>query len=144
MVALYWTVLMDQIMYTFFRKDYDKFHDIISYPKFIGNCTGTGSLTSDCCHNLDPYLILVAINDNSDKGNKFDFERQPFEKFKSFTLRTRINYDSILIDSAKVMKSEIYNFSPNNCPNVNLIDLWGRIDFEFNKHISISSFDDSN
>lgn len=79
-VALYWTVLVDQTVYSHFRQFYETFQSKTLYPKFIGNCTAPSLMSSECGHHQNPSKILRAINDTTDKGNRFDFEREIFKK----------------------------------------------------------------
>jgi hypothetical protein len=37
-VALYFTILIDEVCYTYFKEDYSKFQALTNYPKLIGNC----------------------------------------------------------------------------------------------------------
>ena len=49
--ALYWTILVDMVMYTHFRESYDAFRKLTNYPKLIGNCT------HGCYHHYHPRNI---------------------------------------------------------------------------------------
>jgi len=132
-LSLYWTILVDQITYTLFKKDYIYFHRLTLYPKFIGNCTGTGFFNSDCGHHQDPSKILITINDYMDNGNRFDFNRKPYEKYKSINNRHRIDFSHILIGSEAVIKSEIMDYFVNHQPLINCIDIWNKCEYEMKK-----------
>ena len=49
--ALYWTILVDMVMYTHFKTSYDFFRKLTTYPKLIGNCTRR------CYHHYHPRNI---------------------------------------------------------------------------------------
>lgn len=49
--ALYWTILVDMVMYTHFQSSYDSFRNLTNYPKLIGNCT------LGCYHHYHPRNI---------------------------------------------------------------------------------------
>jgi hypothetical protein len=49
--ALYWTILVDMVMYTHFNGHYNNFQKLTKYPKLIGNCT------RGCYHHYHPRNI---------------------------------------------------------------------------------------
>ena len=49
--ALYWTILVDMVMYTHFQASYNSFQKLTNYPKLIGNCT------LGCFHHYHPRNI---------------------------------------------------------------------------------------
>ncbi len=55
-VALFFTVLVDEVFYTYYRSSYQEFQRQTRTPKFIGNC-----LTM-CRYHLHPKEIFGAMN----------------------------------------------------------------------------------
>jgi hypothetical protein len=123
-VALYWTVLVDQTVYSYFRHLYQTFQSKTLYPKFIGNCTAPSLMSSECGHHQHPSKILRAINDTTDKGNRFDFEREIFKKDESSQTRQHIDYYPILEQASQVMIEEIKGYFENHHPEISLTDFW--------------------
>lgn len=123
-VALYWTVLIDQIFYSYFRHSNQTFQRKTMNPKFIGNCTAPSLMSSECGHHQNPRKILQAINDTEDKGNRFDFEREIFKKDESKQIRQRIDYFSILEQAKPIMKEEIKDYFENHQPEISWTKFW--------------------
>jgi hypothetical protein len=57
-VALYFTILVDMVCYTYYRQDYSIFQNLTRYPKFIGNCMG------GCRYHFHPSGILKYMSHN--------------------------------------------------------------------------------
>jgi hypothetical protein len=129
-VALYWTVLVDQTFYSNFRHSYQTFQRKTLYPKFIGNCTAPSLMSSECGHHQHPRKILQAINDTTDKGNRFDFEREIFKKDESNQPRQFIDYLTIFDQSRQVMKDEIKDYFENHQPEISWADFWTKCEQE--------------
>jgi len=129
-VALYWTVLVDQTFYTYFRHSYQTFQRKTLYPKFIGNCTAPSLMSSECGHHQHPRKILHAINDTTDNGNRFEFERAIFEKGEILKTRQFIDYLTILDQARQVMKDEIKDYFENYQPEISWIDFWTKCEQE--------------
>jgi gamma-glutamylcyclotransferase (GGCT)/AIG2-like uncharacterized protein YtfP len=55
LIALYYSVLMDMVCYTFFKSHYEKFYRKTMYPKLIGNCLST------CHYHLNPESIFHSV-----------------------------------------------------------------------------------
>lgn len=55
-VALYFTILVDEVMYTYFRGSYPRFRELTMYPKLVGGCPG------GCHTRLEPELVFRVIN----------------------------------------------------------------------------------
>jgi len=55
-VALFFTILVDEVCYIPYRDNYETFRQLTRYPKFSGNC-----LTM-CRYHLLPAYIFVAMN----------------------------------------------------------------------------------
>lgn len=129
-VALFWTILVDQTFYSYFRRSYQTFHRKTLYPKFIGNCTAPSIMTSECGHHQHPRKILKAINDTEDKGNRFDFDREIFKKDESSQKRQFIDYLTILDQSRQVMKDEIKEYFENHQPEISWTEFWTKCERE--------------
>ena len=59
-VALFFTILVDEVCYTHFKYDYSNFKRLTLYPKFIGNCPG------GCRYHFHPSDIFLAMNKGKD------------------------------------------------------------------------------
>ena len=129
-VALYWTVLVDQTFYSYFRQSYHTFRQKTLYPKFIGNCTAPSLMSSESGHHQNPRKILLAINDTLDKGNSYGFDREIFEKDESKQPRPRIDYEKYLLSAQQVMKDEIRDYFTNHQPEINWTDFWTKCEQE--------------
>jgi hypothetical protein len=129
-VALFWTVLVDQTFYSNYRQSYQTFQRKTLYPKFIGNCTAPSLMSSECGHHQHPRKILQAINDTTDKGNRFDFEREIFKKDESKERRQFIDYLTFLDKSKQVMQDEIKDYFENHQPEISWADFWTKCERE--------------
>lgn len=129
-VSLYWTILVDQIFYTYYKYAYQTFQLKTMYPKFIGNCTAPSIISSECGYHQNPNKILIAINDKKDKGNKFDFDREIFKNGERNQKRKYIEYVSILDQSKAVMKDEINHYFENYQPEINWSEFWMKCEQE--------------
>lgn len=121
-VALFWTVLVDQTFYSNYRHSYQTFQRKTLYPKFIGNCTAPSLMSSECGHHQHPKKIFQAINDNFDKGNRFDFEL--FQKDACETVRQQIDYYIFLEQAQLIMKAEIKYYFENHQPEISWKEFW--------------------
>ena len=130
-VALFWTVLLDQVCYSKFRSGYNKFQSKTMYPKFIGNCTAPSLISSECGHNQHPQKILKAVNDYSDSGNRFDFDRVIFKKDETEIKREKIYFDKIIKESKPVIIKEIKIYFEQHQPEINWEDFSGKCIAEF-------------
>lgn len=74
LICLYFTVLVDQAMYTYYRSDYDQFAQLTQYPKY---CHGLGQF-----HKNPRELLLVPVQ----KGmvNKAKMEEVLFDGMELF------------------------------------------------------------
>lgn len=129
-VALYWTILVDQTFYSHFRHSYQTFQRKTLYAKFIGNCTAPSLMSSECGHHQHPRKILQAINDKEDKGNRFDFEREIFKKDETTQTRPSIDYFSLLEQANQIMKEEIKDYFENHQPEISWIEFWTKCERE--------------
>ena len=129
-VALFWTVLVDQVFYSNYPNHYQIFRNRTMYPKFIGNCTAPSIMISDCGQHQHPKRILRAVNDFEDMGNSYDFDREIFGKDESAIKRERIDLSIILEQSKEIMKMEIENYFMNHQPEISWIDFWQKCESE--------------
>jgi hypothetical protein len=99
-VALFFTILIDEVFYTYYRSLYNKFQQLTLYPKFTGNCTLA-------CHtHLHPRYI-------------FNEYHKPFNKtYHSSYLHT-------LNEAIPIMQKEVFDFFPNYMSEVDAKDIWG-------------------
>jgi hypothetical protein len=129
-VALFWTVLVDQAFYSNYRYSYQTFQRQTLYPKFIGNCTAPSLMSSECGHHQHPRKILQAINDTTDKGNRFDFEREIFKKDESNQPRQFIDYLTFLDQSKQVMQYDIKDYFEKHQPEISWTEFWSKCERE--------------
>ena len=129
-VALFWTVLVDQTFYSNFRHSYLTFQIKTVYPKLIGNCTAPSLMSSECGHHQHPRKIFQAINDTTDKGNRFDFEREIFKKDESTQPRQFIDYLTTLDQSKQVMKDEIKDYFETHQLEISWMEFWSKCERE--------------
>ena len=104
-VALFWTILADEVCYTHFRSAYDRFRRLTLYPKFIGDCPG------GCGYHLHPSQIFTAIN----RGRSSASAQRATEEI-----------DRILRESVEVMKAEVVDFCDQHLQEVPSLDFWRR------------------
>ena len=123
-VALYWTVLIDQVCYAHFKSEYPNFKRNTLYPKFIGNCTAPSLMSSECGHHQHPSKILRAVNDFEDKGNRLDFDRVHFDKDFSKITRNKILVDKVYSESKLVMEQETKKYFESFKPSVDWQNFW--------------------
>ena len=129
-VSLFWTVLVDQTFYSTYRHSYQTFQKKTLYPKFIGNCTAPSLMSSECGHHQHPRKILQAINDTSDKGNRFESEREIFKNDESSQSRQFIDFMAILDQARQVMKDEITDYFENHQAEISWTDFWEKCERE--------------
>ena len=89
--ALYWTILVDMVMYTHFKTSYDSFRKLTTYPKLIGNCT------RGCYHHYHPRNIYdeMDFKISDEEINSLIHSTKPFmtEEITSFLRRYMPNID---------------------------------------------------
>ena len=106
-VALFFTILVDEVCYTHFKYDYSNFKRLTLYPKFIGNCP------SGCNYHYHPSDIFFAMN-----------------KGRSATEQHLVFYDKFL-GAIETMKEETINFFKEHLPEVNGDTFWEKCQKEF-------------
>jgi hypothetical protein len=107
-VALFFTVLVDEVCYTYYRANYDTFQKLTRYPKFIGNC-----LTM-CRYHLPPSDIFIAMNKDKD-GSSSDY---------------LVFYDTFF-EAIPVMERETKDFLQKYMSDVSGKEFWDKCEAEF-------------
>lgn len=105
-VALFFSVLVDEVCYSHFKQHYNRFQSLTLYPKFIGNCPGA------CHYHLHPSDIFFSMNSTRTNDNHKT-------NFKS------INFSESFIEAVPVMEAETKSFF-----NEYLQDIDGQIFWE--------------
>ena len=123
-ITLFWTVLIDQVFYTYFKSDYSIFQRKTLYPKFIGNCTAPSLISSQCGHNQHPKLILDAVNDYSDRGNLIEGDRRIFKNNEVQIPREPIEVNGLVSLTKDEIKLNTEVYLKNYHPNINQNHFW--------------------
>jgi hypothetical protein len=110
-VALFFMVLIDEVCYTYYRKDYPKFRRITMYPKFIGNCPG------GCQSHLHPNGIFRAVN----------YSREDQNALKRPDIDVHDSFD----EAVPVMCEEVFDFFTNHMRTISPHLFWYRCKTEF-------------
>jgi len=97
--ALFYTVLVDQVFYTYYRLLYPQFQRLTRYPKFKGDCPGA------CNYHFHPQGILRAT------GAMVDDKLSP-------------KFPQLLPDAEEVMKLEIMSFFKEYMPSIDGNEFW--------------------
>lgn len=85
--ALMLTFLIDQVMYTHFREDYDEFRKLTQYPKLEFGITGI---------NLNPWYVSQSTGINEEAFRRFaEFFIQDLREFFAEHKFTRATWDSV-------------------------------------------------
>ncbi len=106
-VALFFTVLIDMVCFTYYKDSYTKFQRLTLYPKLIGNCL------SWCRYHLHPRDIFFAMN----QGRVATEPNLLFiEKFTEAT---------------GVMEKETNDFFRQHLNEINGQEFWNRCKAEF-------------
>lgn len=110
-IALFLSVLVDEVCYTHFKPFYTRFRLLTQYPKFIGNCPG------GCHYHFHPREIFAAINYSRDGRNS--------------NKRPNVSVSEAFNESSDVMKEEIFDFFNRQLPEVSPSEFWKRCVIEF-------------
>ena len=110
-IALFLSVLVDEVCYTHFKQEYARFRALTLYPKFIGNCPG------GCHYHLHPSDIFAAIN----------YSR--YGRIK--TRRPDVVVYGLFDEASDVMKEEVFDFFTNHLTTISPEDFWTRCVSEF-------------
>lgn len=106
-VALFFTVLIDMVFYTYYKNEYTKFNNLTKYPKLIGNCL------SWCRFHLHPREIFNAMN----HGKRANEKHLIFiEKFNQ---------------AIEPMKIETLNFINQHLTEIDANEFWRKCKNEF-------------
>lgn len=101
--SLYFTVLLDQIFYTYFQPEYKAYRELTNSPKFIGNCL------SSCRYNLHPKNIIIAAN--KDRVGEYVVYKDTFKILPLMEDRTsqilKCHFSSIQNDFFDKLRKEI-------------------------------------
>lgn len=110
-LALFLSVLVDEVCYTHFKAQYEQFRRLTLYPKFIGNCPGS------CQWHFHPSDIFAAVNYSRDGQNA---GRRP-----------DIAVYSLFDDASDVMKLEVFDFFTHHMTTINPAEFWRLCVIEF-------------
>jgi hypothetical protein len=113
-VALFFTVLVDEVAYTHYRAHYPQFRTLTMYPKFIGNCPGS------CHYHFHPRDVFAAVNfsrDSQNTGRRPDI--QPRDAF---------------LEAVEPMKLEVIDFFSKHMPQIDGCEFWSKCASEFPFH----------
>ncbi len=101
--ALFFTVLIDQICYTYFQHGYREFQHLTRYPKLRGLCPGG-------CQNRHPTLVFSWLAEALGES-RFEFEH---------------GYRNIVGDAIPVMKDEVFDFFCRHVSSIEPAAFWGQ------------------
>jgi hypothetical protein len=110
-VALFFTVLVDEVCFSHFKQNYSAFKQLTLYPKFIGNCPG------GCRFHLHPSDIFFAMN--------------KYDKIKNTKTQRHLNFFETFSEAAPVMEKETKDFFSNLMTTINGNEFWERCTKEF-------------
>ena len=110
-IALFLSVLVDEVCYTHFRSQYARFQSLTLYPKFIGNCPG------GCHYHFHPRDIFAAINYSRDAKNA--------------SRRPDIRVHGLFDEAGDVMKGEVFDFFAHHMTTIDPTEFWRRCLDEF-------------
>ena len=102
--ALYFTVLVDEVMYTYFQPHYDAFESLARYPKLRGDCP------SACYSHIHPSHLFGTMC--RAMGNVQEDELAPFR--------------GTIQDAIPVMRGEVLDFFLMHMKKVNGSEVWRR------------------
>lgn len=102
--ALFYTILIDQVCYTFFRRNYNDFQYYTRYPKLKGDCP------SGCRNNMHPSNTFRLF------GNLMDYEDSIMEDV----------FKSRLLEALPIMEKELFDFVITYIPTMDKELFWER------------------
>jgi len=109
--ALFFTVLVDQICYSYYKPYYLEFRNLTLYPKFVGNSPSTDQT------NFHPSDIFAAINYSRDTNKKNQTQK--------------VEFWDIFNEAVEPMKNEIVDFFVRNLSEINGNEFWEKCKKEF-------------
>lgn len=101
-VALFFTILVDEVCYTYFKGAYASFQKLTRYPKFIGNCR------SGCRFHLHTRDVFSAMN---------------YRKETSLS-QPKLDFKPTLREAVAVMEGEVRSFMKQYFPSVDADRFW--------------------
>ena len=111
--ALFFTVLVDQVCYTYFQDVYPKFRSITRYPKLRGDCPGA------CNYHIHPATIFRALGRQAVPTNE-----------------DRFAYDLLPSDTVVAMHREVTDFVHAHMPELGE-SFWTRCDREIPMEVRV-------
>jgi len=108
-VALFFTILVDEVFYTYYKESYETFQQMTRYPKFIGNC-----MTMCRCH-LHPKDVFSAI----------------MNRYRSCLSNDHLTFYDTFFEAIPIMEKETKDFFCNYMPTINGKEFWNRCVSEF-------------
>ena len=110
-ISLFFTILVDEVMFTHYKQHYAKFRRLTMYPKFIGDCPGA------CHYHRHPSDIFSGMNSYSNRhemANKQDYD-----------------FHTTFIEAIPGMKAECDDFIEKHMPEIDMEGFWRRCIAEF-------------
>lgn len=108
-IALFLSVLVDEVCYTHFKSIYPRFRNLTRYPKFIGGCPNA------CHYHLHPLDIFTAINFTAKRSIAGE---------QNYARRPDVSAFALLDEAIDVMKAEVFDFFTNHLPEVDPNAFW--------------------
>lgn len=105
-IALFFTILADNVCFTHYKAHYSSFQKLTLYPKFIGDCPG------GCNYHHHPVNVFEAMNKGLSGDNRLSFRK----KFS---------------ESIEVMKDEITDFFREHLSEIDGEEFWKKCRNEF-------------
>jgi hypothetical protein len=112
--SLFFTVLVDQVCYTYYRQYYDKFCRLTLYPKFVGNSPSTDRT------NFPPRDIFGAFNYSRNKEKMVNMPNVEF--WPTFN------------EAIPIMEREIKDFFKNHLSEIDGKQFWNKCVKELPHH----------
>jgi hypothetical protein len=113
--ALFFTVLVDQVCYTYYQQHYDKFRILTLYPKFVGNSPSTDQT------NIYPGDIFAAFNYSRDDRKKYE--------------TPRVEFWEVFTNAVTSMEKEIVDFFKEHLTLIDGVEFWNNCKKEFPYHL---------
>lgn len=111
-IALFLTILVDEVCFTHYKPHYQEFKNLTAYPKFIGNCP------AGCNYHFHPRDLFSAMNysrNDDQRGSNLD----------------RIDFRDAFVDSIPFMESEVKEFLNQHFQMIDGTEFWQRCYTEF-------------
>lgn len=104
-IALFLTVLVDEVCYTHYKPYYQEFKRLANYPKFIGNCP------AGCRYHFHPSDLFSAMN-HSRKNNK----NESYEE--------QLDFRDTFLHAIPIMEKEVKDFFVQHFTKIDGNDFW--------------------